>query len=267
MFSLNPAFSSQPALWTEGCRGGANDSYPAPKNHMSRLGESLLTPLNICGKDWQLLQSESGNGALYKISLVSKKGLLVIAILFALIPGTIGSLIKTVSNSPLKKDECYRMWELQTSPSLQSQCHQLGLYDFNRDETQITTNIVNFIKRYSDSEFPMPSSIFVSKEGHAHSFSRTIALNMGSFGISRPNGNSFLQNLVNSFRPENLQTLDLREIKLLEDLLLGIKSGTDEDYRRLHEHLSYCTEIVFTIHWSPDPSWHFGRRLDLRIFY
>ena len=232
---------------------------------MSKLGESLLIPLGYCGHDWQQLQSEKVEGTLQNTLHVAKKVLLLVPTLFALVPGILGCLIKCASNSPLEEDGNYTAWELQTSPSQQSQCQQLGLYDFSRRDWLVEDSFKNLAQQHP--EYPRFPTICVSKEGHVDYFRRTVTLSMGALGVARPNGNDFLRNLTNSFRPSNASPIEFRQIKVLQDLLLGIKSGTHEDYRRLREHLAYSTQIKFTTHWGPNPNYNFGRKLDLKISY
>ncbi|MBI3236788.1 MAG: hypothetical protein HYZ48_03690, partial [Chlamydiales bacterium] len=215
-------------------------------------------------------------GFLDKITHAAARAILCVAILFISVPAIIGSFIKCVSNQPLWPTGNFTEWELSTSPAQRDQCQNLGIYDFNRETHQICQAFCDFAEQHP--EYPKASSIHVSRHGEAGYFYIVVNLSMSKSDnhrpIQRPNGDEFFRNIVNGFRRESPSPIALQQIRVLEDLLLGIRSGTDEDYRILQEHLASSTHIQFMVHCLPEPRNDNEREaietlkgIDIKFFY
>ena len=177
-----------------------------------------------------------------------------------------------MSNSPLEEDGNFSNRQLPITAVQKIHCESLGLHDFDQGVCRIESAFRDLAAQHP--EYPKCLSTSVSRRGDINAFSTTIALHRSASGVRRPNGSNFFQNMKNSFLPERPASLTVRQIRVLgKYLLLGISSGTDEDYRILQEQLACSTQIQFTVHWAPEPRNDSERRdpnrrsLDLKISY
>lgn len=109
-----------------------NSSLLQPQSQTNCVGDAFLAPLKWCGDKWQTLNASESSEGLNKIFTCAYKiilgPLLFLATALAFVPGSIGSLIKSCTETPIERIE---QWNVAMDAPLKERCRQLGINDPN----------------------------------------------------------------------------------------------------------------------------------------
>jgi hypothetical protein len=203
------------------------------------VGDALLAPLEFCGRSWNSLSINEDSECLEKIALVARNvilgALLSIATALAFIPGAVGSLIKSISDDPVKET-----WTLTLDEQLKKHCRENGIDNPNAD-TSVIERLV--IQRCAGNRLPIGSPFseysfdsafwsvgaFRLEPSERDFASKVIVLNTTGYGLLITR---FFNNLLHCFFPPLTGDEEAIAMKELPDLILGVEREPSNDQNK-----------------------------------